>query len=346
MKRIYAVAILLGGALISRSAAAADQYLCCDLTVKDGACVGQSSPCPQSSAWWVTLSDLSASAAAGWPLVAGDINASFPSGTDGYASWTPQGPWVGFCLDAPAPQDPTHAGPTDPIGCISLSLAPGVGAQSAEFGFPVDPRWDGYQLCYGPPNGPSDSGVACQNPNDVSDLTVSLTPSGSCCGSAHVLAESDYGAGAGEWQTVVNQEIPGVPPPVIVYGPDGGIVSYYAPPIITTGPDGGLEYMPAAYDTLGALPDACVPAYNEPTACGQPPPAGGPRPGELGASSGSVDAAAESGAGAGAGDAGNSGGCSVNATTSGRGGAGAFALAFGLLGLVLTRRRSARANPR
>jgi hypothetical protein len=252
MKAHCVVAALVMGALVSRSAVADDKYSCCDLTVRDGACIAQSKPCAQPSSFGVALSDLSSDSAAGWPLPPGDVNASFPAGEDGYVSFTQSAPWLGFCLDAPAGQDPMHEGPTEPIACLTLSMAPGVSAEMATATVPIDPRWDGYQLCYGGPTGPMDGGGGCQSVNAMNDPTISSTPgSGSCCGPAHPLLGN---------QIVANQEIPGVPPPVLVFGPDGGIV---------------FTYNPDAGDTLAGVPKACLGAFNEPSGCGSPQPDGG-----------------------------------------------------------------------
>ena len=322
MKAIFAIPILLDLALVSENAAAADKYLCCDLTAEQGACVAQGSACAESSAWWVTISDLTASEPTASALDPGYLNASFPSGIDGYASWTQSAPWVGFCLDAPAPQDPMHEGPTDPIGCISMSLKPLVSGEIADVGFPVDPRWDGFQLCYGAPNG-----GACQDPNNLNDPTVSLASSGSCCNPAQLLARENI-PGANGWHVGLGQEIPSVPPPVILYGPDGGVVVFY-------NPDAG--------DTIGTLPDACVADYNEPSRCGQTPAAQG-QPGEIGTASGSSPEGMDAGAPAGETPVSTAGpgGCSVSHTPSPRGEHGVAAIVGCLLGLALVRRRTPR----
>jgi hypothetical protein len=248
MKRIYALSLLLLGISVSARVAAANHYSCCSLATEDGACVAQSAPCAESIAYGAALSD-------SLDADAGLANVSFPSGIDGYVAWTESAPWVGFCLDAPAPQDPTHAGPTEPIACMTLSLAPGVAVDEADFQVPESPRWDAYQICFGARVGPADSGVACQNVNDLDDPTISPTPvSGSCCGPPQLLRlQGSSGAG---WDVAVTQEIPGAPPPVLVLAPDGGVV---------------VDDQPDAGDRLGSVPDACVAAYNEPKGCGTAP---------------------------------------------------------------------------
>jgi hypothetical protein len=187
----------------------------------------------------------------------GDLDSSFPDGTNGYLEWVkaPNPAWVGLCLDAPSSADPMHAGPTEPLGCMRFSLKPGVVAQMARFHFPADPRWDGFQFCYGAPT--NDGGEPCNSINDLDDPTVSPTPvSGSCCSGAQLLRER---AADGEWEVGLGQEIPGAPPPVLLYAPDGGI---------------DLTFEDA--DTFGGVPDECLSAFNEPANCGTPPTTNGP----------------------------------------------------------------------
>jgi hypothetical protein len=152
MKRVLSLALLPVGVLLSARAEAANEYLCCDLAAQDqvGACIAQGASCAQSDPYGIALSDISGDAG-GFPEPAGVTTASFPAGTDGHLSWNKGAPWVGFCLDAPSTQDPSHAGPTEPIGCLAVSLASGIGAQVETAQFPVSSQWDGYQLCYGAP---------------------------------------------------------------------------------------------------------------------------------------------------------------------------------------------------
>jgi hypothetical protein len=232
MKRVLSLALLPVGVLVSSRAQAQDEYLCCNLAAQDdvGACVAQSASCPEPDLYGVALSDV-AGDGGGFPALAGVTDASFPSGTDGHLSWTKTAPWVGFCLDAPSTEDPTHAGPTEPIGCLTVSLGPGIGAQVATAQFPVSSQWDGYQLCYGAPI-----------VNDDFDTTVSPTPvSGSCCSAAQLLTAEDEGTSSSEWSITVAQELPGILPPVVVHGPDGGLV---------------VNYNPDAGDSLGGIGDA------------------------------------------------------------------------------------------
>jgi hypothetical protein len=265
MKRVFWLAPFLVGVLVSHPAEADDENLCCNLASEDvfGACVASGSSCPLPEPYGVALSDV-AGDGGGFPLPAGATNPSFPTGTDGYLSWTKKAPWLGFCLDAPSAKDPKHAGPTEPIGCLTVSLAPGVGAELETLQFPIDARWDGYQICYGAPRaagvkqyGPDGGSVACANVNDAFNQTVSPTPvSGSCCGAARLLTAGDVGSNRSEWSVTLTEELPGIPPPVVAYSPDGGIV---------------LSFNPDAGDYLGSPPDACLAAYGESKGCGTPP---------------------------------------------------------------------------
>jgi hypothetical protein len=253
------LAIVLLSIAVARRAEAQNLYLCCDVAIRpDGSCISQSTPCAQSTQYGIALSNVSAAAAQAYPLEPGYAGAYFPPGVDGYMSWSQITPWVGFCLDAPSTKDPAHAGPTEPLGCLAISLAPGLGGEMADVEFPISSRWDAYQLCYGPQNGATDSGIACQNPNDLNDPTVSPTPvSASCCGPPALLrAPADLGSNPNEWHIGLADEIPAVPPPVLIYAPDGGIVA---------------DYDPDAGDYFGAIGDACVNAYNEMAGCGSPP---------------------------------------------------------------------------
>lgn len=244
-----AAAFLLAGALASRNAAAQDANLCCSLAAAQGTCVAQANPCNESALYGVAFSDVT--------------DASFPSGTDGYMAWSESTPRMGLCLVAPSASDPAHAEPTEPVGCIQVSLSPGVGADIAQYVFPVDSRWNAYEFCYGPPLSSSsveqygaDGGAPCANVNDLLDSTVSPTPaSGSCCGAAQLLRSGNL-LNSNEWTVTIAEEIPGVPPTQVLYGPDGGIVASAA------ASDGG--------DYLGGPPHQCSGAYDEPEKCGQP----------------------------------------------------------------------------
>jgi hypothetical protein len=269
MKRVLSLALLPVGVLVSPRAQAEDEYLCCNLAGQDqlGACIAQSTACADSDPYGIALSDV-AGDAGGFPVPAGVTTASFPSGTDGHLSWTKSAPWVGFCLDAPSTQDPKHSGPTEPIGCLTVSLASGVGAEVATAQFPMSSQWDGYQLCYGAPVTSSflqydeDGGVKCANVNDDFDPTVSPTPvSGSCCSAAQLLTPpEDVGSSPSEWSITVTQELPGILPPVVVHGPDGGLVVNYD---LDAGDSlGGIGDASATGAGSSALPDSgvtCVP---------------------------------------------------------------------------------------
>jgi MYXO-CTERM domain-containing protein len=262
MGRSYAAAaVLFTGALVSRNAEAENKYLCCALSGQ-GACVAQSAPCAVGAG--VALSDLPDNA--GSPRSARVTQASFPSGVDGYVSWSVSTPRVGLCLVAPSGADPMHTAPAEPVGCIQLSLAPGIGAAMANYVFPVDSRWDAYEFCYGRQLNSSNAAqytedgkvATCANVNDLLDPTVSPTPlSGSCCAPTQLLRPGDHPAGnAGVWSVGIGQEIPGVPPNELIFSADGGLHAY---PEFDAG------------DYLGDVPSACLAAYNEPENCGTPP---------------------------------------------------------------------------
>jgi hypothetical protein len=137
------------------------------------------------------------------------IDASFPPGLDGHFGWQSNSPWVGLCLDAPNSADPNHEGPTEPVGCMRVSLLPGIGSQAEWVEFPRRASWDAYQLCYGAP--------PCANGNDQQSLAVQPTPgSGSCCTPALMLLENQNGFSASQWQISIGQQLPGVPPTVSV----------------------------------------------------------------------------------------------------------------------------------
>jgi MYXO-CTERM domain-containing protein len=278
MPRVAALTLLSGIALVSRPVLAGDDYTCCDLAARpSGSCVAQSTACSSSTGFAVGISTLSAATAGGdWvdsgllsvlPTYEPDgaagpslsaVSATFPAGVNGYMTTTVSPPWTGLCVDAPSSTDPAHQSPTEPIGCIAISLAPGISGQLATFQFPVSSRWDAYQLCYGASSSssPDAGGTSCENVNDSDDPSVTPTPgSASCCSPPHVLTALDA-ISATEWSVTVSQEIPGVPPPVILLGPDGGLTLFY-------NPDAGVS--------LAAAPSACLSAYGEPSSCGQPP---------------------------------------------------------------------------
>jgi MYXO-CTERM domain-containing protein len=277
MKPIAVAAVLTVIALTDRSVRAQEYETCCDTAVRaSGSCVAQNSPCASSAGYAIGFTGLPANAVdSDWGSDSGVLGAfygpgegdaagpnlsavgiAFPSGVDGYMTTSTLPPWEGLCLDAPSTQDPMHQGPTEPVACLAASLLPGVSAQLAVFQFPVDARWDAYQLCYGLPSGGADAAAPCENVDDMDDPSISPTPvSGSCCSPVHVLTAQNAES-AQEWSVQVSQEIPGVPPPVIVVGPDGGPSVFYDP-------DAG--------DDFAAVPSRCLAAYGEPSQCGQPP---------------------------------------------------------------------------
>jgi hypothetical protein len=245
------------------------KFLCCDMSPgASGACVAQDSACAENVG--VELSDVpddfSCNSMGACALDSRVRHASFPSGTDGYAWWSTTTPAVGLCLVAPSSSDPAHAQATEPLGCIELSIAPGVGAAMARYTFPVDSRWDAYEICYGAllsaratENYAADGGpLPCADVNDLLDTTVTPTPvSHSCCASAEMLRPGDQGGST--WTIFIGQEIPGVPPNEVVLTADGGLRAY---------PEWD------AGDSLGDVPGTCLRAYNEPANCGSPPPPG------------------------------------------------------------------------
>jgi hypothetical protein len=276
MKPIAVVAALTAITLTSRPSLAQYSTTCCDTAVRAvGSCVAQNSPCASSTGYAIGLGGLPADeVSSDWGSdsgVLGDLygpgagdatgpglsalGVTFPPGIDGYMTTSTLPPWVGLCLDAPSTQDPMHQTPTEPVACLALSLLPGVSGELADFQFPVDARWDAYQLCYGLPSD-VDAAAPCENVNDTNDPSISPTPtSGSCCSPVHVLTAQNAQS-AEEWSVQVSQEIPGVPPPAIVIGADGGPTLFYDP-------DAGADF--------AGVPPRCLAAYVEPAQCGQPP---------------------------------------------------------------------------
>jgi hypothetical protein len=208
--------------------------LCCDMG-SGGACVAQNEAC--SATVGVALSDLPEQAGcdpSGCAVATYTRLAKFPAGTDGHAFWSTATPRVGFCLLAPNPDDPQHAQPTEPIGCIQLSISAGIGSSIAQFTVPKDPRWDGYELCYGAQltansaqaYTPTGDPAPCANLNDLLDPGVAPTPvSGSCCNPAEMFKPEDV-LNPGTWTVGIGQEIPGVPPPEVYVTVDGGLHAY------------------------------------------------------------------------------------------------------------------------
>jgi len=297
MKRVaFAVFVLV--AVTGSRVRAQDKFLCCDLNAGATAapCVGQEAACARTGDYSVQLSDVPNSDA-GW---APGATATIPTGQDGYVYWAPEKPYFGFCLVAPVAGDPKHqSNPSvDPLGCLRVTLGPGVSAEMLDVIVPNDPRWDGDQFCYGA----ADPLTGCQTIADGRDLTVSETPSGSCCGPA--LPFEDF-TSSGKPEFGVNQHIPGVIPPqlVIHHGPDGGaIVPYFIPD------------PPDADQIISSADAGCLSVYDESRTCGSKPD-GSPAPGAAAA------------------------GCSVS---GGRTDSWAAALLAALAYLVVPRRRRAR----
>jgi len=268
--------------------------LCCNLpeTAASASCQTETA-CTQSAPFGASLSDTPPPSTGVEPPDFED--ASIPASATASVYWQSSPPWSGFCL--------TEDDAGEPIGCLGISLSPGIGADLAQYWAPPDPRWNAYRFCYG--------AAPCQEPNDLDDLSVMPTlTTASCCGPIE-----PFSGGTIE----IEQEIPGVPPPVVIYGPDGGIVVYFED-------DGG--------DTFGGPPDTCAAAYHEPPNCGQPPAldGGGPSPS-------STDQVATSDASSpSAIDADTAPGCSVG-PRSGR--SGSLVAVASIVGLMFARRRRA-----
>jgi len=304
MKWVLVMSIV---AAFAGEARAQDKYLCCDLNAgsTSAACVGQAGACARSGDFSVQLSDLPSSDA-GW---APGSAASIPDGQDGWMYWAVAQPYFGFCLVAPVAGDPTHQDNprVDPIGCLRVTLGPGVSAEMLDVLVPTDPRWDGYEWCFGA----ADPVLGCQKIADSISMTVSPSPSGSCCGLALPLEPSN-----GKMDFSVNEDIPGVPPQTLVIqrGQDGGmIVPYFNP----DPPDADI--------TVSSADAGCLAVYGESATCGSPPDGSpAPRPNKVDA--GGVEPVTAS--------AGPRVGCSLG---GGAPGIGAAALAF--LALARCRRR-------
>ena len=91
--------VLIGLVLGSPAALAQSKHLCCTPTTR--ACVAQDaacSPVPLGIDLWDLAADSTTDSS--W-LFAGALDASFPSGTDGYESWSTAAPWLGVCLTRP-----------------------------------------------------------------------------------------------------------------------------------------------------------------------------------------------------------------------------------------------------
>ena len=204
------------------------------------------------------LSDLPSSDAVWAP----GSQATIPDGQDGWMYWSAARPSFGFCLVAPVAGDPTHQGNpgVDPIGCLRVTLGPGVSAEMLDVLVPTDPRWDGYEWCFGAP----DAVLGCQTIADGINMTVSPTPSGSCCGPAMPMEPSN-----GKMNFGVDEDIPGVPPPTLVIhrGQDGGMI---VP---------SLRIRPARTPTsiVSSADAGCLAVYDESAACGSPGPTARPR---------------------------------------------------------------------
>jgi hypothetical protein len=252
---------LLVVAGLAGTARAQENFLCCDLNAgaTSAACTGQANPCARTGDFSVQLSDIPNSDAG-----APGAQATIPDGQDGYLYWAPEKPFFGFCLVAPVPGDPTHqANPyVDPLGCLRVTLGPGISADMLDVIVPADPHWDGYQWCYGAP----DPQNGCQNLADSLSMTVAMTPSGSCCDPALPF---DQTTSTGKPEFGVNQNIPGVIPPqlVIQRGTDGGTI------VANFDPDS-----PDADQIVSSADAGCLTVYDQSGTCGSLPD-GSPAPG-------------------------------------------------------------------
>ena len=325
---VLAIVVSVLVALPSARAHAQNKYLCCDLAAGAAStpCVAQAASCVPSATYSLRLSDVvpdNPDAAAQWvnPLA---LTSSFPDGTDGYLYWSTSSPRLGFCLVAPVPGDPTHVDQQDPIGCLDVTLNPGVSGEMANVVVPVDPRWDGYQLCYGAPDPVND----CQNLNDGWDLSVSETPiSHSCCSPIELFRE--HGSDDTTWVLGIDQDLPGVPPPVLIEQPDAGLVS---------------SFNATLNDSYLSSADAgCLTAFNETTTCGSlPADAGAPSPSPVDAQAADAQAADASAPGV-AQAGGGGGGCSV---ADGRPTAGLLLLVAAFFAAPFAARSRRRRRPR
>ena len=311
MKRVALGLLVVAG--LAGTARAQDKFLCCDLDAgaTSAACTGQADPCARTGNFSVQLSDVPNSNADWAP----GAQATIPDGQDGYLSWAPENPFFGFCLVAPVPGDPMHqANPyLDPIGCLRVTLGSGISAEMLDVIVPADPRWDGYQWCYGAP----DPQNGCQNLADGLSMAVAITPSGSCCDPALPF---DQTTSTGKPEFGINEDIPGVIPPqlVIQHGADGGtIIAYFNPD------------PPDADQIISSADAGCLTVYGEPRTCGSLPD-GSPAPG----AGGPADAAPTMIAAAGP-----KVGCSVS---GGSPGGWAAPLLAALAYLVFARRKRAR----
>ncbi|MGD0677081.1 MAG: hypothetical protein ABSC94_16830 [Polyangiaceae bacterium] len=219
-----------------------NQFLCCDSVLRpNGSCLPRPTACADSSGYAIGLENQPIEASPAFAAIDPSLN-DFPGpGPDGYMFWQPTPPWFGLCLDAPSPDDPNHAGPTEPIGCLSFTAPFDLWAETAVFQVPNQPEWDAYQLCYGPPSPASpDAGVpmpldenglvadpdgglaSCAFLGDLGGDLTSLTPfSGSCCQPPQMLMNAAFlDTSKNEWQIAVDQGIPGIVPPYAPY--DGG----------------------------------------------------------------------------------------------------------------------------
>jgi hypothetical protein len=336
MRRTLAALLGLAVVLGAPSALADNKYACCEPAAghTSASCIAQPGSCSlpatggaelalywadfRSDGWevdgdippWLTCNEKvtnGATCPSGWyfdpPLHPGELDGSFPDGTIGYLEWQaqPDPAWTGVCLLAPSADDPMHENATEPGGCWAFSLAPGAGAETLRLDLAPDPRWDGYELCYGA--APCNAGQAGVDP------TIGATPgTGACCAPAHTFATGAVALTNGGWEIGLGQAVPGVPPPVLAYLPDGGIDYAWEGDADTFGP-----------------PVGCLPGYHEPANCGAPPPAPASDPPDAG------DSAASGGGGG--------GGCAIAAPSA------ASLPAYGalVLGYVARRRRLKRA---
>jgi hypothetical protein len=244
------VAVL--GAVVGFAAPAyADNaYTCCDFNWGDafGPCVAQPGRCGHSHDFVIQLSQLTSadptdpSAKGDGNLRPGTTSVRFPDFVNGYVVWSTSKPWTGVCLFGP--------GASEPAGCLQMSLAPGIGAAGIELILPGS--WDSITRCFGAP----DASGSCDSPGDLNDPTVTAI-SGSCCLPTESLW-ADNDPVNGSWYVAYGQEIPGVPPPIVTFDPNGVILPFAE--------DEGMHV-----DTYGPVPDRCLAEFQEPPMCGQFP---------------------------------------------------------------------------
>jgi hypothetical protein len=135
----------------------------------------------------------------------------FPAGAGGKMLVGLPSPWFGVCLFNAKTMQATDLGgitvavedaPVSPAECLFFSGSQEVAnVQTADFQFPVDPRWNAFRLCYGAP--------PCDHPSDatISPMTAPGAPGPCCCGPMQLLRDENKSS-AGTWGVDMGQETP------------------------------------------------------------------------------------------------------------------------------------------